>query len=333
VIGVDTFAGENVSNRPQVVIDISANVRLSDSVQVHIRPWLRVPRPNAPGAPAPDWSKELYSAGIRYERHGNPGGLSTRIDFGYNVSPIGLGVIDSRPGLNPTIAPHVSYVSPMPPFDVNVPRVSAISQTYPLGAQLTVSSTSWDARMSLINAAPTRNYAVGRPTNPRQAPTFVAGAGVTPFTGLRFGVSVAHGQYATSDEVTGFVRSDRSVSIVAGEGEYSFGYTKMSGEIVRSRFERSAGTAIAHEWFVQGLQTLTPRWFVAARHERTLAPALITTTFVGQPSRLKTIETTAGFRVTPEITLRSSYYARMPYGRSAWDHQVGVQAVWGRKWW
>ncbi len=70
--------------------------------------------------------------------------------------------------------------------------------------------------------------------------------------------------------MTGLVRSDRSVTIVGGEGEYAFGYTRMSGEIVRSRFERLDGTAIAYEWFVQGLQTLSPRWSVAARHESTL---------------------------------------------------------------
>ena len=89
------------------------------SVQVHIRPWFRLPRPNAPGAPAPDWSTELYSAGIRYERPGNRRGLATRVDFGYNVSPIGLGIIDTRPSLNPVIAPHVSYLSPMPAFDLD----------------------------------------------------------------------------------------------------------------------------------------------------------------------------------------------------------------------
>ena len=58
------------------------------------------------------------------------------------------------------------------------------------------------------------------------------------------------------------------------------------------------------------MQTLSPRWFVAARHESTLAPALITATSVGQRRRLTMIEATVGFRVTPEVTLRSSYYTR-----------------------
>ena len=107
----------------------------------------------------------------------------------------------------------------------------------------------------------------------------------------------------------------------------------MSGEIVRSRFERLAGTAIAYEWFVQGLQTLSPRWSVAARHESTWAPELITATSAGQRRRLTMNEATVGFRLTPEVTIRSSYYTRRPYDASAWDHQVGVQAVWARKWW
>jgi hypothetical protein len=45
------------------------------------------------------------------------------------------------------------------------------------------------------------------------------------------------------------------------------------------------------------------------------------------------VETALGFRVTPEITLRSSYYTRKGYDATVWDHQIGVSAVWARKWW
>jgi hypothetical protein len=333
VVSIDEFGGENVSSHPQIIIDVSGGARISDRVQAYVRPWFRLPRPNTPTSPVPDWSHELYQAGIRYERPAAGGGLAIRLDAGYNVSPIGLGVIDTRPSLNPTIAAHISYLSPMPPFDLTVPRVSAIATTYPLGGQVTVSSARWDARGAVLNSAPTRNYAIGRPTSPRQTPAFVAGAGVTPITGLRVGASFAYGRYATAREVTGPVRADRSVAIVAGEGEYAVGYTKISGEILRSRFERFAGQAVAYEWFVQGIQTLSPRWFVAGRHEGTQAPPLITATTVGRATRLTMGETTVGFRVTPEVTLRSSYYTRKSYGASAWDHQIGVSAVWARKWW
>jgi hypothetical protein len=333
VFSIDEFGGENVSNHPQIIIDISGGIRISDHVQAYIRPWFRLPRPNTPTSPVPDWSHELYQGGIRYERPAARSRLAMRLDVGYNVSPIGLGIIDTRPSLNPTIGAHISYLSPMPAFDLTVPRVSAISATYPLGGQLTVSSAHWDARGAVLNSAPTRIYAVGRPTSPRQAPAYVAGAGITPITGLRLGTSFAHGQYATVEEVTGPAQADRSVAIVGGEGEYAFGYTKISGELLRSRFERSAGHAVAYEWFVEGLQALSPRWFVASRHEGTQAPPLITATTVGQSLRLRVAEGTVGFRVTPDVTLRSSYYTRKSYGASAWDHQVGVSAVWARKWW
>ena len=120
VISIDAFGGENVSNKPQIIIDISGGVRLGEHVQAYIRPWFRLPRPNTPTGPVPPWSHELYQAGIRYER---PGRLATRVDVGYNVSPIGLGILDTRPSLNPMIASHVSYLSPMPVFDPTAPRV------------------------------------------------------------------------------------------------------------------------------------------------------------------------------------------------------------------
>ncbi|HVH27614.1 MAG TPA: hypothetical protein VM818_12670 [Vicinamibacterales bacterium] len=333
VLSADMFVGENVSNRPQVIVDMSGAMRLSDNVQAYFRPWFRLPRPNTPSGAVPDWSKELWQAGLRYERPASGDGLATRVDVGYNISPIGLGVMDNRPSLNPTIAAHMSYVIPMPAFDPTVPRVSAIAGTYPLGAQVTVSSIHWDARGALLNSAPTRNYAVGRATRPRQTPVVVAGAGVTPFASLRVGAAIAYGNYATADEVTGPVRADRKVAMIAGEVEYALGFTKVSAEFIRSRFDRIAGSAIAYEYFVQGLQTMTPRWFVAGRHESTSAPPLITPTFAGARTRLAIVEGTVGFRLSPTVTLRGSYHTRKSYGAAAWDHQAAASAVWAQRWW
>ena len=112
VISLDDFGGENVSNHPQIIVDISGGVRISEHLQAYIRPWFRLPRPNTPTSPVPDWTHELYQGGIRYERPANRGRLATRLDIGYNVSPIGLGIIDTRPSLNPTISSHISYLSP-----------------------------------------------------------------------------------------------------------------------------------------------------------------------------------------------------------------------------
>lgn len=330
VVSVDEFHGTNVSHDPQVIIDFSVGVRLSDRWQVYLRPWFRLPRPASSTAPSPDWDKEIYQAGLRYER---PGTVATRVDAGYILSPIGLGMFDARPELNPTILPHLSYLIRMPTFDPSGPRVSTVAASYPLGAQLTVSGTRWDARAAVVNSAPVRLYVVGAVTNPAQTPVFVAGGGITPRTGLRLGVSVAHGLYATPSEITRPSSTGRAMTMVGGEGEFAFGYTKIAGEVMRTSFDTSTDAAVAYEWFVQATHTLTPRWFIAGRQEGTSAPPLATGIFVGSRTTQNIVEATAGFRVTREVTLRSSYFARRVYGGTTWGKQVGVSMVWARRWW
>src|ERR1051326_6520465 len=97
VVSVDTFGGDNVSSHPQFVVDISSGLRIDDQWQAVFRPWFRQLRPPAPGAAAPDSEAAILQAGLRYER---PGTIGTRIDLGYMVSPIGLGMLDSRASLH-----------------------------------------------------------------------------------------------------------------------------------------------------------------------------------------------------------------------------------------
>src|SRR5262249_50458803 len=87
VIAVHMFGGENVSNRPQIVVDVSAAMRVGDHWQLLIRPWFRKARPSTPGGAVPDWDAQLYQAGARYERTGP---LAVRVDLGQIVSPVGL---------------------------------------------------------------------------------------------------------------------------------------------------------------------------------------------------------------------------------------------------
>jgi hypothetical protein len=330
VVAVDEFAGRNVSHRPQITVDVSLGVRIGDHWQVYLRPWFQLRRPSSSTAAIIPWDKEVWQAGLRYERRG---AVATRVDVGYMVSPIGLGLFDARPDLNPTIVPHISYVSPMPVFDPTGPRVVPVAAAYPLGALLTVSTVKWDARVAVVNSSPARDYALGAVGNPRQTPALVAGAGVTPIVGLRLGASMAHGLYATTEEIRPPAPRGRSSTILAGEGEWAFGGSKITAEIVRTALETSADTAIAYEWFVQGMQTLSPRWFVGARREGTSAPPLMTGIVIGARPRLAVFEGTAGFRVTPDVTLRGSYYTRRSYGAPTWLHQAGASVVWSHRWW
>ena len=328
VIAIDTFGGENVSGRPQMVVDVSAGVRLGANWQVYFRPWFRKARPSTPTAAAPPWDAQLYQAGLRYER---PGNVAVRVDAGQLVSPVGLGMMDWRPNLNPTIVPHLSNVVPMPVFDPTVPRQVPIAQAYPLGTQVTLSNTIWDARTAVVNSAPTHAWAVGADNNPGPTPVLEAGGGITPIVGLRFGLSLAHGKYVTKEDAPR-TPDGRSMTLIGGEAEYAFRYTKLSGEFERTQFETSTGTAIASEYFVQGVQTISARWFGAGRYEGASAPPLAVGPVVGRRTQLRMLEGTAGFRVTPAITIRSSYYARHSYTSAQWDRQVGVSLVWTQRW-
>ncbi len=331
---IDVFGGDNVSNRPQIIFDVTGTVRLADGWQVYIRPWFRLPRPtvtNGVEGPAPSWDAQLYQASLRYE-HSGP--ISTRVDVGYMPSPIGLGVFDVNPRQNPTIASHTAYFTPMLPFDTGSARFPAIASTYPLAGVVTVSTNHWDARAAMVNSSPVRISIAGVTANPDATPVFEAGAGVTPVIGLRLGGVFAHGVYLTSEEIAPTLpQGDRAMTLAGFEGEYSVRYTKLSGEAIHDTFETPTGRVGATEWFIQGTQTITPRWAVAGRHEGTSAPVVgLGTLFDAQPN-LYANELTAVFRINRDVLLKASVYVRKPYGRLDWDHQAAVQAVFQRRWW
>lgn len=329
---IDVLGGDNVSKHPQVVVDVVATARLGNGWQAFFRPWFRQARPT-PGFDAPPWDAQIYQASLRYERSGP---VSTRVDIGYMPSPVGLGIFDVNPKQNPTIAGHFSYFVPMLPFDTGSARVPVIASTYPLAAVVTASTTKWDARAALTNSSPVRISIPGVTANPDSTPVFEAGAGVTPIIGLRLGVSFAHGAYLTASEFAPTLpQVDRRMTLAGIEGEYAFRYTKLTGEVVHDTFATISGGEVgATTWFVQGTQTLAPRWYVAGRHEGTTSPVVATGAFFAAQPTMLSNELTAGFRVNRDITLKASYYTRRPYGRVGdWDRQAGVQAVWDHRWW
>ena len=321
-IEIDSFGGDNAVSRPNIIVDVAGVARLGNGWLLYGRPWMRQPRTS-------EWDAYLYQAALQYQRSGR---VAMRVDLGYIASPVGLGMMDTRPGVNPTIMPHLTYFTPLPAFDVKTPRVGPIAATYPLGGQVTMSSGKWDARAALVNTAPTRVFQIGQ-VNPQAAPVVEGGAGISPRTGMRFGFSFAHGDYVSAEEISPARTRGRSLTQVAVEGEYGFRYTRLSGELVRDALETASSTAEAYEWFIQGTQTLTPRWFVAGRSEGTSAPGFQTATLDRGRTAFLIDEVTVGFRISPEFTLRTSVVGRKAFTRSEWDRQYGASAVWAHRWW
>jgi hypothetical protein len=185
-----------------------------------------------------------------------------------------------------------------------------------------------------VNSAPTRKFALNADTpNPRATPVLVVGGGITPRPGLRIGAAGATGSYATQDELRQPSGVDRRLTMWSLEGEYAVGYTKVSAEFTRERFAAGAARDNAATWFVQGTQTLSPRWFAAARHEGISAPPFGGAVTRGPRLTYKCTETSIGFRLSPELTVRGSFFAGKFYTRADYDQQAGVSLVWSRRWW
>lgn len=276
---------------------------------------------------ASEWRQEIWIATLRYERAGP---IGVRIDGGMIPSPVGLtNLTVRRPHLNPTITQPSSLFTALPALEGRGPRTNLLGAIYPFGGQVTVSGARWDARAALIDTSPLRRRRLISDVNPPQFANIVVGGGVTPVVGFRVGASMTHGGWQRAGETTA-VTADRDATVVTVESEFSFAYTKLSGEWVRDAIETSSGMRVASGWFVQGQQTLAPRWFVAGRVERIASPLVLATGV--QQQRLASSEEVLGFRLTPEVTLRAGHRARRGFGRPGFDHQVAVSLVWWRRW-
>jgi hypothetical protein len=321
-VSISGFRGENAADRPDIVVDVTATVRLGAGWVAYVRPWFR----KASTTPY-TLATEVYQAAAQYQRDGR---ISTRVDLGYILSPIGIGMLDMRPDTNPAIMTHLSYKVPMPAFDAGVPSTLPIGSSYPLGGQVTASTNFWDARAAVVTAPPNRGFVLSSDTpNPSARPMLVVGGGITPKAGLRVGAGYATGEYAKASEITRAPFVGRHMNMLSLEGEYAFGYTRLNGEMTHTRLETASGHAVARQWFMQGVQAIGPRWFVAGRHEGATAPIRLSG---GPHPTLRVNEATVGYRLTEAFTLRGELLTRKMYFSPNTDVQVGTSLVWAQRW-
>src|SRR5438552_4574470 len=323
---VDVTVDANGNQVTGVFLDTLTIANLGRNVQAIVRP--QVQRLANSG----EWNRQIWVAELRYER---PGAVAFRVEGGYLPPPVGLANLALRPHLNPTLALPAELFTSIPSPEVRGPRINLLSCIYPLGAQATVSSSHWDTRIAVIDTSPLRLRRVfGTPNvpvfngNPPRFPNVVLGGGVTPFVGFRVGASLTHGGWLHAGESPA-ITTDRAANLVTIESELAFRHTSLAGEWVHDALDTSVGTRTAAGWYVQGAQTLVPRWFVAGRIDkiRTTLPLGIAV-----EQDFNSTEQTLGYRLTHEITLRVSHRMREPFGRDTWDHFGAVSIVWYRRW-
>jgi hypothetical protein len=116
------------------------------------------------------------------------------------------------------------------------------------------------------------------------------------------------------------------------EGEYAFGYTKISGEWTHDRLETIIGDQLSQGWTLQAQQTLTPRLFLHTRVSAIASPEVskYATTIDRQ---YRSIDTTIGYRLTPQLTLRLGHTAMRGFTSPGYDQQAGFSFMWTRRWW
>jgi hypothetical protein len=329
VVGAVDGVVHSTPARPSGVwLDVFAAVRIVDGLDFVVRPVIS--RRTFDGG----WQKQMYQLGFRYERRGaSENDLGLRVEVGQMPSPIGIGMLENRADLNPLISQHSAYYLPLPRVDPEIPRSFLIAGAYPFGAQATLSTGRWDARVALIDSSPVRGRPFFGSNKPPRLMNTVFGGGITPRVGLRFGVGVARGAYASAREVIDRRGGDRLATMVQAEGEWSFGHTRIVGELVRSVLETARADATVGGAWIELSQTLNPRLFVAARvdTQQFEYPAPGTADF--QRQHYQRVEGIVGVRVTPDLTLRGGYLGRKGYVVSHWDDQLIGSIVWQRKLW
>ncbi len=323
-----------------------------------------------------EWHADIYQLAARY---GWGTQVRWRVDAGYLPSPIGISPLESRADANPLIAPITAYTSRLPVFEGGTPQTQLATPLYPLAAQLTVSATRWDARVAVLESSLVRVRPLTGDDTPPRAPQVALGAGITPRVGLRLGASMAHGRYARAAETAMPSSHDRMATIASADGDWSFGYTRVYGDFVRTSFERAAAKpVVATALTLTGVQTLSPRWFVGGRVQRlttsdrveaSSSPSYghgyghesgheheyghegggeygggygshdygddgndaLTWISIGA-ARALSLETVAGFRLTPSITFRAGYLGYRGYSDTALEHHATMSIVWARRW-
>jgi hypothetical protein len=322
VAAADANAGSDVTRKPTAWLDAFGALRLSDAVDIRARPV--VFRRSFDGA----WRAQIYELAVRYERRA---AVAMRIDAGHFSSPIGLSILENRPNQNPVVSPHSTLYLPVPRYEAGTPTTFLLAASYPLGARLTVSGRKWDARTAITDSSAIR----GRPSfgddKPPRMANYMFGAGVTPRIGVRIGGAVAYGPYAAASEVSDPSRGNRTASLAQVEGEWSFAYTRLAGEWLWTKRELAHDDARVNGGWIEGTQTLSPRIFMAVRYDDQRTRWTRASDGVGVDTPYRRFETTMGFRVSPEITLRGSFMTRKGYVVGFWDEQVLASVVYARR--
>jgi hypothetical protein len=329
-VSVRTSVAKDGTPQTTVMIDGVQNVRL-------VGGWTLVSRPMAVRRTGAPWALHLAQFAARRESTAGP--VAMRLEVGLRASPVGLGSLTARAAANPTIAPAAPFGRGVT-VETGAPGVQLYPLTYPFGAVASFSTHRWDARAGVIDTTPLRVRWPLEDDRPPAAAHLLLGGGVTPRQGLRLGGWFMRGDWARRSEITSRVApGNRSASSGGVEVEYEVAWTRVAGEWTGSRVSTATGSAAPASWMIEGLQTVSPRWFVAGRLRRADAFGVPPRGFTGSTTAagLRSVdehsrEVVIGYRATPSFTVRGGYLVTRAYGAASWSHRAETSLVWAQRW-
>lgn len=244
------------------------------------------------GGSATEESIELSmeQAGVRYTRS-----RALVLDAGM-ISPI-VGMYANR---------HLSTRNPL----IGEPDGYVVS--YPYGARMSGRTDLVDYRIGVVSLPMYNERYMPKPT---AAPRIAAGGGITPYPGVRLGVSGTEGPYLDEDLPASVLagREWRSYRqrVLASDVELSAGYVDLRGELAHAWYDVPGRATAVHgaSWYGEASYAITPRLYAALRAERNSYPYLKPTGsfWPAAEARVLNGEAGIGWRLGASQTLKLSY--------------------------
>lgn len=208
---------------------------------------------------------------------------------------------------------------------------------YPWGAKVAGSASWFDYQAALID--PSGSDPDHQEIEPDSAFRPVLGFGVTPFTGLRFGLSWTQGPYLNRETnpylPAGHQWRDYDQRILGFDFQFSRGYLELNGQVLHTRYDvpyqdNSDDTT----YYLELKYTWTPRLYGAVRYQGVEASYVAYpehTYWYAETSKFNILEAGVGYRFSPDVLLKVTYQtdhwdsSDYDYTSYARGHSLGLQ--------
>lgn len=229
---------------------------------------------------------------------------------------------------------HLSTQNPL----IRQPYI--FTTTYPLGIQVAGSSGWFDYRVAYLDLpAVNGSYGVNQ-TDSAYRPAL--GFGITPLTGLRFGITYTKGPYMSRDEnyvPPGVSWRDFDQRVLGFDFQFSHGYLEINGQLVNFQYEvpHYADRTNDTSWYVELKYTWTPRFFGAVRFGNYEVEYIdydrggYSLPRVASGREFSDLEIGLGYRLSPSLLFKVAYSndywsaGKKPDQRLQNGHSVGLQ--------